>query len=209
MADTLDLLTLTEGYAAINDPASAAAGTGSYDTVLARRITAISRRVDELCGPVVQRTISNEEHEGGYPTLRLLYYPVASITTLTEYVGTTGQVLSAENFPNSTTANDYKLVDNGRRGVVHRRSFGYGYQFAVDRVIATYTAGRYASTDTVDTKFKEAAAAILLRLWKREAGSWAAGGDPFEDTSGIGFFRVVDPMVEEFLGDEMRAPVIA
>lgn len=211
MADTLDLLTLAEGYTAINDSASALAGTGPYDTRLAQMITAVSRRVDDKCGPVVQRTISGEEHPRRQGrdlgnAIYLRYRPVASVTTITEYVGTSPQVLTAENFP-TVTGNDYRLVNNGLSGVVERRNSGYPWAFAAGsqygRVIVTYVAGRYASTAAVDAKFKEAAAAILLRLWKRGGGPWAGGSDPFTDSSGIGFFRAVDPMIAEFLAEEM------
>lgn len=209
MADPLDLLTLPEGYAAISDVTSAAAGTGSNDGRLAAMITAISRRVDDLCGPVVRRTITGEEQPGGDPTIQLRYYPVASVTTITEYNGTSPTVLAAENFPSGVTQYDYKILDEGKSGLISRRAQGYGYVFAGDRVIVTYSAGRATSTETVDPKFKEAASAILKRLWKREAGSWASGGDPFSGDQQFTFFRAITPMVEEFLGYEMRGPQVA
>ena len=60
MADTLDVLTLAEGRVAVGmdgaDP--------SEDTELAQAITAISRRLDDRCGPIVVRTYTDVEMDG-------------------------------------------------------------------------------------------------------------------------------------------------
>lgn len=198
MADLLDLVDLDEAKRSINlDPSL----VGQEDA-LGSMVTAVSRRVDELCGPVVYRTISNEQHSGGVCTIVPRYTPVSSITTLTEYSGTTPQVVVAEAFP-TVTAYDYWI--DPVTSFVHRRSSGYESTFAGTRVILTYVAGRYATTASVDAKFKEATAAILRRLWARDAAAWARGGDPFAaEGTGIGFFRAVDPMVNEYLGAERK-----
>src|SRR5436190_4085590 len=118
MADLLDILTLAEGRTALNDTGSQAdAGR------LAQVITAISRRIDDICGPVVQRQITEEATINGCRAL-LRTYPVASITTLTEYIGITGQALNPENFPSATTVNDYALLHDGASGLIERRSKG-------------------------------------------------------------------------------------
>lgn len=198
MADTLDILTLTEAKTALN------LTTATHDTELAQWVTAISRRIDDLCGPVVVRAVT-ETHQGGRHFVVPYQQPVSSMTTVTEYNATSPTVLAAEVFPGTITTNDYAVVD----GIVYRRMSGYDSVFA-GRVIITYQAGRYATTAAADAKFKLAAASILRRLWAREAGAWARGGDPFanEDT-GVGFFKVVDPMINEFLGSELKPRVIA
>lgn len=203
--DTLDLLTLDEGRTALNDK------TGQADaTRLAQLITAISRRIDDICGPVVMRDITEEATVNGSQAI-LRVYPVDSITSLTEYAGTTAQALSAENFPASTTAYDYALLNGGASGLVERRSGGlpvaFGGTVGTGRVLATYIAGRYPTTAAVDPKFKEAAAAILRRVWAREAGRWTIGADPYGDTEVSGFYRAIDPMIEEFLGSEVQVRV--
>lgn len=205
-SNSLDILTLHEGYTAIQDKTSAAAGSGSNDEMLQRWITALSARIDEKCGPVVIRTVTAEEVKVRGCHAYLKRRPVSSITSLVEYVGTAATALQAENFPSAVTANDYKLLEDGLAGVVERRNRGFAWPFSAIfsracRVIATYEAGRYASTEVVGEEFKAAASSILLRLWKREAGSWAAGGDPFSGTSPA-FFRAIDPMIDEFLGDQ-------
>ena len=45
-------------------------------------VSAVSNAIDELVGPVVQRTITGERHEGGTSEIRLRRSPVSSITTV-------------------------------------------------------------------------------------------------------------------------------
>jgi hypothetical protein len=169
---SLDVLTLDEAKAAIVNNA----GTVN-DDLLGAYVTGVSRYLDELCGPIVKRTITDEEAVVSGQTVILSHSPVLSITTLTEYTGTTAQVLAAENFPSSTTGNDYKLLHGGRSGLVERRASGVAATFASNvRVIATYVAGRYNDTVSVDERFKRAAGIILANFWRREHG--LAGVDP-------------------------------
>lgn len=199
MADTLDLISLDEAMEAI-----AMTGTGSnYEAQVEMAVTAISRRIDELCGPVVVRTITGEEHDADGGLIFLDYSPVSSVTTVTEYVSGTGTVLTAEDID---TSGDYLLRD----GILSRRSGFYTTSWN-GRIKVTYVAGRYATTAAVDAKFKTAAAAILRRWWAREAPAWARGGPQFdgEGAGGIGFFRIFDIAVDEFLADERRPPAIA
>lgn len=199
MSDTLDVISLDEGMTAV---AMTGSGVNHEDTV-ASAITAISRRLDELVGPIVVRTITDEIHYAdGSPFIIPNYSPVFSVTSITEYQSGTGTVLTAEDFDTSGT---YLLRDN----FIYRRSGWYGINFA-GTVKLSYVAGRFSSTATVDARYKTAAAAILRRWWAREAPAWARGGDPFaQEGGGIGFFRIFDETVREFLADELRPPAIA
>ena len=79
MANTLDVLSIAEGRTV-----TGLTGTTANDTTLAEKITAISRQLDKMCGPVVVRTISAETHDGGTPSIRLRRIPVSvSYTHLT------------------------------------------------------------------------------------------------------------------------------
>jgi hypothetical protein len=210
---TLDVLTLPEAKDALNVSQTKPIN----DEAITLWVTAISLRMDELCGPVVQRTISNEVHAGGECSILPLYRPVSSVTTIVEYSGTgSPQSLAAETFTTNSatvTANDYYLDPVTSR--ISRRSSGYAGTFAGTRVVLTYVAGRAATTAAVDKKFKVAAGAMLRRLWSRESGAWARGGNPLagEQAGSIGFYKVIDPMVAEFLADELQqgptVPIIA
>ena len=200
MADTLDIVTLAEGRAAVNLHAS----DTSQDTEVAAYITAVSRRIDALAGPVVVRTITAETHDGGTDRIELAYYPVSSITTLTEYVATTGTVLTAEVVGSATAATNY-VVDT-RQGIITRRSGGYDWTFPVgrDRVVVTYVAGRAANTTAVDPLFKTAANVMLAHNWRREAGSEPITA--YQRSHGLAIPRVV----RELLSDVgWRRPMVA
>ena len=202
MADTLDILTLPEAKTALNIDAL----NVDHDDEIAQHVTAISRIIDDECGPVVQRTITAELHDGGGASIVLRHAPVASVTTLREAAGSTITTLTAVGF--GETGDGYSLKD----GVLSRRFGGSVSSWTSGNALeVTYVAGRYASTAAVDAKFKAAAAAILRRLWKREAGAWAQSPEWFEQLGGgndtpigSGFFRVAKPIIDEMLPRERQ-----
>lgn len=210
-ADLLDILTEAEAQ-------RAAFGTDSAGQVdqIHRANTAVSRRIDELVGPVVQRTVT-EYHDGAVGVIYPRRTPVASVTTVTEWDGTAQSALTADTWGTAGAAAGYYIdTDSGySHGTrILRQSSGYASTFASgDRSVRlVYVAGRYATTATVDALFKEAAAEVLRRLWSREAGAWARGADPFQDDLGGGtsrFFRAVDFVVDELLAHEKLPPAVA
>lgn len=214
---TESILTLTEAYRAINDPTNVTTvtggGSGTHDDELTIWLNAITQRIEDLCGPVVNREVT-ELHDGGAHRVFPRSTPVYAVTSVTEYADTTATVLAAET--NAAKTSDDYLVDGtgGHHRSLARRSSGGDATFASGRqnVEVVYDAGRATSTSTVPSKFKMAAGAILRRLWARESGSWAQGGDPFAIGDGPGapgFFKAIDPMVAEFLADELHPTGIA
>jgi hypothetical protein len=113
MADTLDLLSLAEGKAAI--------AAVDLNTSVASYITAVSRTIDDNCGPMVQRTLTSEAYDGGAGTIRLASTPVVSVTTVTEYQATTA-VACTEETAGTAPANGYVL--DPRSGYLYRRTSG-------------------------------------------------------------------------------------
>lgn len=199
MADTLDILTLEEAYRAINN----ASATG-HDLELAQWITGVSRRIDDVCGPVVVRTITAELHDGGDMWIRPRHTPVSSVTSITEYDRTDATALTAED--NSTKPDDGYLLDDrgGHDQRIIRRSDNADVRFAAGRrnITVTYVAGRAADTSSVDPKFKAAAGAILRRIWSRDGGAWSRGGDPFDQSTPV-FFDAFKQAIKEYLHDEL------
>lgn len=199
MADTLDIITLAEGRAAVNLHAS----DTSQDTEVAAYITGVSRRLDQAVGPIVVRTITAEAHDTAGSTIQLYRYPVSSVTSVTEYVETTGTLMTAEAVGVATTANNYAL--DTRYGVITRRSGGSDASWSSgrSRVVVTYVAGRYANTAAVDPLFKTAASIMVAHLWRREQSS-----DPmtaYQRSHGLAIPKVV----KELLIDEWRLPAMA
>lgn len=207
--DPLALLTAQEAYEAINDPTSAAATSPDRDPeFIGIWVPAISRRIDELCGPVVIRTVTDERHDGGRARIWLDHSPAASVTTLVEYASGAATTLTAEQ--DDTLPADGYLIDGGS---VFRRSNGSDVLFAAGRrnVKITYEAGRYATTAAVDAKFKLAAGNILTGLWKKYASAWSSGSsDPFaEIVPSRRLFNELDHEVKKYLGGELVAPAVA
>lgn len=169
MADAIDILTLAEAKTALNIGSS----VNTYDTELASYITAVTRAVDNIAGPVVARTNTSELYDGGCWSFRPRTTPVLSVVSLTEYSGTTSTALTAES--NSTKpGTGYLLDSDGKHNVTIRRRANNGdAQFPSGRrnLELTYRPGRYADTASVVPLFKQAAAIVLGALWRGEQGS--------------------------------------
>ena len=221
-ADVLDIISAADALAAIN--------AATTPTELERMVTSVSRVIDDMCGPVVVRTITAEVHPGGRPSIMLRRWPVTSITTVREITAPgTITTLSAVAwgaasdgyYPvQSASTSSPTLLSRELRRVRQGYDVNWGlspaYATWIDRAVeVTYVAGRYATTSVVDRRFAEACAAVLRRLWKRESGAWAQAASFFatDDESVAptsGFFRAVKPIVEELLHDELAwSPGIA
>jgi hypothetical protein len=206
-----DLLTLAEGRSAINlpDPEQ----PNPLDDELQLFITGLSGRVDTLCGPVVQRAVTGEEHDGGRERILLRKQHVTAVTSAVEWQNGVSTALTVQT--NASPAGTCRLYrgDQTIYAWLLRMSGTSKIKFAdgLGNVVVGYTAGRYTATATVDTTFKLAATAVLRRLWKREQSSWAQAPDFFPDTDNpapsLAFFKAVDPMICELLAGEMLPPV--
>lgn len=209
MADLLDILDEAEAKrAAFGTDAAAAAHTEQ----VARANTAVSRRIDALVGPVVQRTVT-EYHNGGGGSIYPYKTPVVSVTTVTEWDGSAQTPLTADTWGTAGAADGYSTDGTGHSFRILRQTSGSGSAFlAGDRSVRlVYVAGRFATTADVDELFKEAAAEVLRRLWNREAGAWARGSDPFDTGDGFStnrLYRAVDFVVDELLGHEKLPPLV-
>lgn len=206
MGDVLDVVTLAEAKAALNIQSS----DTTQDTELASYVTAVSRRLDELCGAIVKRTITAEEYPGGGAVVYLRWAPVSAtatttITSVSEYSSGSAQALTAETLA-ASTGYDYSF--DAVTGRLSRRSSWTDSTFATQKVVVTYSAGRYATTAAVDPKFKVAATIMLAQLWRREQGVGGSATFPIAAGGGIPTFSVPNAVLE-LLADELRPPTLA
>lgn len=207
MANTLDLLTLAEAKQALN-----LSGTTAHDAELPGWITAVSQRLDELVGPVVQRTVTTERHNGGVHRIFLRNHPNTSITSVTEYAGTTGTALAEET--NASKPNDAYLVEPYEAdpaylsSIVRRRSSDADTVFAPGRlnVEFTYVAGRFLDTASVAERFKTGARLTLQNLWRSQQEATGTVGE-YDVPQNI-FPRVTVPTaVRDMFDGEIQDPL--
>lgn len=173
-ASAVDILTLIEARQALS------MNGDDLDQVelLAAAVTAVSRTIDEVCGPVMTRTVTAERHDGGSADIWLRHWPVNAVTSVTEYSGTTATTLTEETI-GTAPANGYLLepysgLIGGYSGRIRRRSTGSDYPFAYGslNIAITYTAGRFTSVDSttnggVTQQFKHAARITLENWWQQ------------------------------------------
>lgn len=169
-------------------------------------ITAASMAVDDLCGPVVQRTILAEEvRTFGETRIKLRYGRVVSASSVVEYdeLGA-ATTLTPETY-SSKPADGYRLWPLAAPQWLERRELGAFSTFPVDgAVVITYVSGRFASTSTVSQRFKKATLALIAHLWAVEHGTANTFGD-VQSFTPSGF--AVPRRVVELLGDEVRSRV--
>jgi hypothetical protein len=202
----LDIITLAEAKATVNlDPTDV-----THDAELARFISAVSSRIDDLCGPVVARSVT-ELHDGGDTTIRPRSTPVGAVTSLTEYVGTVPTVLTAESNVSKPAAGyllDVEWVHNVK---IIRRNGGNDARFPLGRknVELVYSAGRAANTAAVPDVFRMAAALTVQHMWKPSAGMWAQASQFGDDVRSPVAPWLVPRAVTELLHDELRPAGVA
>lgn len=157
-------------------------------------VSAVSELLDDLCGPIVIRTVTETIYTSG-TSARLSQWPIDSITEITE----AGTAVTA------SEAGGYVA----QNGLLVRHSSGLPTYWD-GTIVATYEAGRFATTATVAAKFKLAAQEIIAREWPQYASAWSRGGGVFDaPEGGIGFFRSVEPVVSQWLAHERRPPAVA
>lgn len=208
--DTLDILTETEARSAVSDNGTPKATDG----LLNWANTVAAQRLDELCGPIVQRTITNERHDGGQQWLRLRHGPVSAFTSVTEYQRGTSVTLSAESgstLPSSAYLADQDIVDGALySGMLWRRAAGSPATFYPGKanIFVTYTAGRYATTADVSFRFKLATKLMLDNFWRAVTPSIGRVGEFDVPFSNFPSFAIPN-VVTQLLRDDLReAPVI-
>lgn len=181
MAHVNDLVTLAEAKStlrvSVNDTAS--------DSIIARVITSVSRRLDRCIGPSVVRAVTSEPHSGGRSRVELNYGPVQAFGAVIEYQTTSAVTLSqtvpglepTEGFYAERYAPEPSLYS----GIIVRRIDAYERTFwsGSGNIVCSYTAGRSVSTGTVDAEIKEGAL-IMVRNWWRAYDQSAAGFGEFD-----------------------------
>lgn len=111
------------------------------DAELQGFILAAADLARDVVGPVTAEQ-HTEWHNGGHPTLTVDWLPLASVQSVTEYIGPTAWVLTEQPLGSSTDAYGYSVDTD--RGQITRRAVGDAVCFplGVKNVKVVYTAGR-------------------------------------------------------------------
>jgi hypothetical protein len=178
------------------------------DAEIAVYVSAVSARLDDLCGPIIVRDVE-ELRDGGCCSIKPRETPVFEVTQVTEYSNLVARVLSAET-NTAKSGSDYLLDGDGHHGVwIRRRSNNADAQFPLGRqnVALEYRAGRFETIDDVTDKFRQAATLMLTHLWKPEMG--LGNSQLFGDQPVAGAFHEMPLAVLKLLGSERRLPAFA
>jgi hypothetical protein len=169
-------------------------------------ISAVSGRLDQLCGPVVVRSVTDFRDGGDYTIyLNPIYLPVSSVTSVTEYQSGTAVTLTANT--NTTAVADGYLLRT-ETGELTRRNGFYDQVFYPGRqnIRIVWSAGRYATTATVGTQFKQAALICISHLWQAENGTRnTTFGGPEDGSFGPGW--AIPKRALDILGTEVRPQI--
>jgi hypothetical protein len=162
MADLLDVVTVDECAAALN-------GIDVDDGQLPRYVTAVSRRIDGVCGPVVVRDVTDERHDGGHRTVLLKQTPVLLIDDVTEHRNGVAVTIAGEE--DDTLPVDGYVIDR-QTGLLYRSASGCARNWwpGLANIKVSYSAGRYTTTNDVDDRFRSAAVMMIRHLWLADQG---------------------------------------
>jgi hypothetical protein len=201
MPGPTSILTLAETRTHLNFPAA----DTSHDTELQGFIDDASPVIEDVVGPV------DEWYDGGAPWIILRRRPVVSVTTVTEYRGPLGYVLTQVATPDLGTTYSYSFEPTGR---LIRRSAGGGsapFPSGAGAVHVVYVAGRAS----VPPNVRLAALELVRHLYQmtQQGGRPAfgtGGGGGMEEMIGAtpsGF--AIPTRVLELLGTNRRYPSLA
>lgn len=180
----------------------------SRDAKLLRFIDAGTKVVEGICGPILQRIIQNETHDGGVTEIETYYQPIAAVESVTEYRANIPYPLTQVATPDLGTIYSYMWDNWGR---IIRRTVGGGitpFPPGPDAVWITYIAGYAVPPSNVVEGLLE-----LLRANYQDTqqGRPRPGMTAFDEEEPrgpmLGFY--VPGRVREMLSDNKRAPSIA
>jgi uncharacterized phiE125 gp8 family phage protein len=157
--------------------------TTASDTKLPSFITSASQTIVNRIG-VVAATAVNEWHDGGSDRIVLRNQgPIASVTTVTETIGTVAYTLTQVTLDSAPSGGAFTYSVDLNRGVLVRRAAGVAVPFAsgVQNVHITFSAG-FAS---VPADITEACLILIKERWQSQRGpkaqTEAENGDRLPD----------------------------
>jgi hypothetical protein len=179
------------------------------DEKIRTMLLGITPVVEAITGPIIQRTYTNEMHDGGTERIRLLHAPVQNVISVTEYLANVEYRLQQVPQGRPDLGSMWSFMFEPDRQIV-RRSPGGGTQpffGGTDSISVTYVAG----LDAVPPNVTQAACELVrVHFQATQQGRPRPGINSYDDEPGtpvLGFF--VPNRVRELLVPNRRHPSIA
>jgi len=200
MPGPTSLVTLADAKTHMNITAT------TWDTEIQGFIDDATPVVEDIVGPVIQVAF-DEWYDGGGMFLSVRHRPIVSVTSVTEYIGTSAYTLTGVATPDLGTSYSYTFEPSGR---VIRRSGGGGmrpFPVGVSNVRVVYVAGRA----TVPPNVRLGALELIRHLYQlsQQGGRPAFGGGAAEEGPWAPSGFAVPTRVLELLAPNRRHPSIA
>ncbi len=180
------------------------------DQKLITMIKAIGPVVEAITGPIVQRPITNEMHDGGSDRITLLHGPVAQVTSVVEYLANVEYRLQQIPAGRPDLGTMWSYMFEKDRSII-RRAPGGGTQVffgGTDSISVSYIAGLEAVPPNVTEAVCEL---VRVHFQATQQGRPRPGGGFGSDDDAVnpimGFF--VPNRVRELLVPNRRHPSIA
>lgn len=163
--------------------------------------------IEGFAGPIVQRTITGEKHDGGDVSIFCQHPPVISVQSLTELIALVPFTLTNQPVGSSTDNYGYS-IDDAKTGHIVRRAAGSiaipfssgnglgGYQGGIGTVSITYTAGSVYPEAKVRFAVKEA----VKILWRQTHGGSASFQEGYAPAASAGLSQVAIDRLKMILG---------
>lgn len=185
MAADTDILTPQEARAAAN------VNSDPLADELAIFVSGLSEAIDDACGPIVQREMTERFDHPCRGPLLLSRTPVLEVVSVTEVNGPTSTALLPEQpgeDPPVYPSSSWRLHANRHHAELYHRSGGYDAWWTGYPVEVTTISGRCDSTATAPRRFKDTALQILAIEWPLYAARWARSQDFTDDIEAPGGF---------------------
>jgi len=185
-------------------------GVTTTDAELQGFLDAATPVIENICGPILTRTVTAEKHDGGEGfriSLVVRQRPILAVSSVTEYAGDVATVLTQVTDPSAGT--DFSYTVDLETGTITRRGSSGGvipFYGGVDNILVTYTAG-YA---TVPLNVRLAALFQAAHMFQSSQLSGrllvrGVGEDSYSFAAGFG----IPNRVRELLQPHQRIPGIA
>jgi hypothetical protein len=178
--------------------------TNTDDDKLTDFINAASNVAQFYCGDLLPQTYT-ETHDGGDQAIYVRHTPIASVTSLSEYIGSITYTLTNQPLGHSADAWGYTIDDPQAGRIVRRTASGLAWRFVpgVGNVTVTYTTG----VGTIPAQVMLGVEFIVRHLWQTQRGAMPSPQDADTTSQVPGVNYAIPDRAIELFETAPRSPV--